>query len=248
MSGRFVRSVERARLVRERGQVTAGLFWKDKIPAPDISRLVAIALPFTIAASKNAVYRYTRKGGTPVYLNERTRLLAAVARGLIQRGTKERGITWNRRKTYLEILVEKPTHQSDAINVVDVLADAVKVAIGVDDRWFSLLRVDWTIVKYEPRIYLAVGQEEGGDQYICSVCGLFKESAEMVQDGKHTECRSCNAAINTARWKSQCADCPKRPPGPVPIFHSAGCCDIRPPQTGHVRGAAGRFVKCEAGR
>ncbi len=158
---------------------------------PDLARSAVVALPYTQAFSRSAGSSSRRRR----YAAERARLEAVLADGLS-------GVAWRQRKTYLSILVEKPFHNSDAINVVDRIADAVKRAIRVDDNWFCLLRVDWLIVKQNPRIYVTVGQEEGGDQVACSVCGQLKGPAEMTSRGKHSECRLCNAEIGAARYRA----------------------------------------------
>lgn len=48
---------------------------------------------------------------------------------------------------YLDIMVHKPRMNIDAINFLDAIADVTKQVIGVDDRWFSIKRLDWDLSK-----------------------------------------------------------------------------------------------------
>lgn len=51
----------------------------------------------------------------------------------------------------------KPDHRLDAINFLDGIADGVKDAIGIDDRYFSAT-IDWSIDKQNPRIEVFIRQ------------------------------------------------------------------------------------------
>ena len=48
------------------------------------------------------------------------------------------GKKWKKDKVWLEIYFQKDRMNSDVANYVDACADAVKEAIGVDDRYFSI--------------------------------------------------------------------------------------------------------------
>ncbi len=99
-------------------------------------------------------------------------------------------------KVWLDILVQKPNHKGDAVNVVDLICDAVKEAVGVDDRWFSIRRLDWEIVKENPRLFVGIGQDSDVDSQVCSYCGQIKPFEEFGQRkrsrlGIGRECREC---------------------------------------------------------
>lgn len=68
-----------------------------------------------------------------------------------------RGMRWKKQKIWLTIRVFKPNHRLDAINFLDGIADGVKDAIGVDDRYYSAT-VDWDIDKDNPRIEVFIRQ------------------------------------------------------------------------------------------
>lgn len=53
--------------------------------------------------------------------------------------TKIQQIEWENVKTWLLIFVSKKTKKGDPINVIDVLADCVKIGIGIDDVEYSLI-------------------------------------------------------------------------------------------------------------
>ena len=163
---------------REAGKVTsiesrAGAGWPADVEVPPAHTLVRISVPFSYAASKNAVWRVGR-GGHVYARRESNAYRDALILAL--RGKAE----WFQAKLWLDIFVEKPDHRGDAVNVVDLVCDAVKVATGVDDRWYSLHRVDWSIVKHEPRLIIGLRQAAQCDMQICSYCGL-----ELPLDAEH---------------------------------------------------------------
>lgn len=67
------------------------------------------------------------------------------------------GMKWKKSKVWLTIRVFKPDHRLDAINFLDGIADGVKDAIGIDDRYFSAT-IDWSIDKQNPRIEVFIRQ------------------------------------------------------------------------------------------
>lgn len=92
--------------------------------------------------------------------------------------------TFYQGKVWLDICIYQPTHTGDALNYLDVMADAVADAIGVDDRWFSVRRIDWQIDKADPRIVLVVTQCVTEHHAICQTCGAqtpVKNFSEKVQ-------------------------------------------------------------------
>ena len=68
------------------------------------------------------------------------------------------GLTFEKGKIFIHIYAFKPDHRSDAINVIDSIADVIKTVIGVDDRWFALAGVDYQVEKSRPRIVITVAQ------------------------------------------------------------------------------------------
>lgn len=167
------------------------LGWTDD-ELPPAHKLVRVALPFDYAVSKNAIHRVGRGGH--VYARResnayRDALILALRRG---------GEHWFQAKLWLDIFVEKPDHRGDAVNVVDLVCDAVKVATGVDDRWFSIVRLDWAIVKENPRLIVGIRQDAMEDQQVCSHCGrALPRTAEhfhrnrSAKAGFGRQCREC---------------------------------------------------------
>jgi hypothetical protein len=117
---------------------------------------LTVAVPFSYGYSKNRIYRYSRRG---IYKNEvGTALRDGLAWQIRVELSQHKNIVFRPHKVYLDILVQKPDMRDDAINVLDLFADAIKDAIGVDDRWFSIRRLDWEI-KRGGNIYLTISQE-----------------------------------------------------------------------------------------
>lgn len=101
-------------------------------------------------------------------------------------------------KLWIDMFVQKPTHRGDAANFVDMVCDAVKDGIGLDDRWFSIREVDWEIVKKDPKLFIGFGQREDFDVRICSSCGRpltpdnFQKASGLPL-GVGRNCRDCLA-------------------------------------------------------
>jgi len=73
----------------------------------------------------------------------------------------------------LALHVAKADHRGDALNVLDLVADAVERATGLDDRWFELAGLTWEILPTEPTLTVVVGQTDVSDAVVCSACGLL---------------------------------------------------------------------------
>lgn len=159
----------------------------------ELAWLARVAIPFDSAASKNFIYGF-RQGG-----HVRLREQAKAYRDLI--GYRIKGALINQpivhNKVWLDIYIQKPSHNADAVNFVDTICDAVKRVISVDDRWFSIRRLDWQVVKTEPKIFIGIGQEVGAeDVQICSSCGRALAFAAFNKkrankNGLSRNCREC---------------------------------------------------------
>jgi len=150
------------------------------LPMPNASRLVwkedndkyplyaKFVVPWDSNYSKNRRFGFNRAGGV-----FKKKEVSDLERNIITE-LKLTNFKWRVNKVYLDIMVEKPSMRSDAINVLDTIADAIKKGIGLDDNWFSVERLDWSINKTNPKIWIAIGQRNE-DRYPCSSCGQFKE-------------------------------------------------------------------------
>ncbi len=96
-------------------------------------------------------------------------------------------------KVWIDLLVEKPNNKGDAINVLDTICDCIKIAIGIDDRYFSIRRLDWDIIKTDPKIFIGIGQEITEENFACTYCGLLK-SIKQISSNRRTclDCRHPN--------------------------------------------------------
>lgn len=148
---------------------------------------VSFSIPFKTGMSKN-FYLGLRHGGYGVYKKAE----AVALEELIILKTKKMGGKFKQNKIWLDFYVEKPTNRSDAVNVVDLICDAVKKGIGVDDRWFSLGQVDWSVVKdREPQVYVRVYQEDVWDSRVCALCGRILPEA-CFGNKKNNNCKECS--------------------------------------------------------
>lgn len=169
----------------------------DPVISLDLAWLVKITVPFQWAGSKNATYSIRGRGGSKKYL-ALTKEVVIFRDSLIwelRQALRDQKIARN--KLWLEIFVEKSSHRGDAVNFVDTVCDAVKVATGLDDRWFSIRRLDWSVNKNAPKLIIGIGQEHGiEDAQVCSYCGRVLGLDQFGRNrttklGRGRICRDC---------------------------------------------------------
>lgn len=155
---------------------------------------VRIIVPFTYAGSKNHIYSLRDSGH--LFLRAESKAFRDEVTLRLRSALIGRRIVQNR--LWLDIFVQKSNHKGDAVNFVDMICDAVKLAVPLDDRWYSLRRVDWEIAKDSPQIFVGVGQENVRDVQACSSCGRLlpfdsfgKKSSNKL--GIDRNCRECRA-------------------------------------------------------
>lgn len=150
------------------------------------------ALPYSEVMSKNAIFGRGR-GGHVFIRKESKQAKERIARAAHECADK---VVQNR--VWVDLFVQKPSHKSDAINVVDLVCDGLKVGLGIDDRWFSIRRVDWQVVRVDPQVYVGVGQEDVCASQVCSFCGDVKPLTEFSGNrsnagGHNRYCKVCVA-------------------------------------------------------
>lgn len=176
-----------------------GLTW---LPAsdPELAWVVRVSLPFDYAVSKNHAWAMSTKGH--VRLRDEHRAYRDALTLIIRQALKGQPVKQNR--LWLDILVQKPNHRGDAVNVIDAVCDAIKHAIDLDDRWYSIRRLDWEIVKDRPSIIVGIGQEDVEDVQACSTCGRLLEMAAFPGSKgttKFDRARDCRECMSRARAK-----------------------------------------------
>jgi Holliday junction resolvase RusA-like endonuclease len=156
-------------------------------PDVDLQWLIKIAIPFSYSGSKNHLWATSNKG----HVYRRKESNAVQEQIILMLESAISGKKIYRNKVWIDVFVQKPDHRGDAINFVDLIADAIKVAIGIDDRWFSIRRVDWQIVKENPRIFIGIGQQDLFDAKICSYCGRILPEKNFGKSRR--ECQECTS-------------------------------------------------------
>lgn len=168
----------------------ADITWPASVE-PDLVSLVRLAVPYSKSFSKNAMWSMASQGHVFVRA-EIMALRESIADRLNTTGP------WYDGKVWIDLFIEKPNARSDAINVVDTICDAIKDGIGIDDRWFSIRRLDWSIVKDDPQVYIGVGQEVTEHHRACSHCGSVLPAtlehfsrARSLPHGVSRACKRC---------------------------------------------------------
>lgn len=192
INARQARRKERSReagLVANAKQVKSIAWTGDTI---DLEWIVRVAVPFSYAASKNHIYSLSPRGH--VFLRKESVAIRESITTALKRALAGREVVQN--KIWLDILVQKPNHKGDAVNVVDLVCDGVKRALTVDDRWFCIRRLDWQIVKHNPRLFVGIGQEKVVESQVCCYCGIIKPAKHFGKRsggfrGIGRECKKC---------------------------------------------------------
>jgi len=169
---RRARLVESA-VVRHRGR---GISWMAGASAIDAQLwwTARTSIPFDKHLSKNAMWSNVGRGSHhgQHYVRAGHRAARELIAWEVKRITHGREIFEG--PLWIDILVQKPNHRFDAVNFLDGICDGVKLAVGIDDNWFAIRRLDWEIVKTTPRIYIGVGQAIDRHHRCCSYCGELK--------------------------------------------------------------------------
>jgi hypothetical protein len=169
-------------------------------PMPEMAWYRRVEVPFSWAGSKNHIFASTSRGH--VFMRSESRGMREHLTQEIARAVQGAPIVQD--KLWLDIYVQKPTARGDAVNFVDLVCDAAKDALLLDDRWFSLRCVDWQIVKSEPKVFVGVGQTGTVDLQACSSCGRFLRFHEFQKNkaranGIGLNCRDCQATRSRSK-------------------------------------------------
>lgn len=166
--------------------------WHDAESPPRLLWVARISVPFSYAISKNHIYALRQMGH--VALRRESKEKRQEIGLMIRRSLGRNRIVQH--KLWIDLLVQKPNHKGDAVNVVDLVCDALTKAVGLDDRWFCIRKLDWQIVKTDPRLFIGIGQETDVDHQVCSYCGQIRRLEEFYRNkstqlGVGRECKLC---------------------------------------------------------
>jgi len=161
----------------------------------DLEWSIGIKYPFSHCISKNSIFG---RNGNKVYTRDESRIARSQIALLINNAVKKAGVEIVQNKLWVSIFVEKQNMRSDAVNVVDLVCDAIKDGIPLDDRWYSIKRLDWSVVKVDPQIYIQIGQETKEHAQVCSHCGRIQpfsayKQNKSAKNGIGRECIDCRS-------------------------------------------------------
>jgi len=186
---------KRSGLMEAGRAISVGERWSLDMVFPDEADFAWVRrfeVPFTYAFSKNHSASIAAEGHR--FLRKETCGAREAVTNIVRLAIQGADVLPG--KLYLDILVLKPNHYGDAINVLDHLSDAIKIAVGLDDRWFCVARIDWQIIKVDPVILIGIGQKHTEPVHVCAYCGRL-----LPYDRFHVRKRS-KTGIDR-----QCKDC-----------------------------------------
>lgn len=194
LGGRYSKQYKTGKSLNAEAVATFDEFFQDNCKKHGI----VVNIPFTQDLSKNKIF--VNKWGRITIQKARQE-----ARNDIVKVIKNVKHTFFRGKVWLKILVEKSENRGDAINVLDTVADAVQDAIGVNDRWFSVDGIDWTIVKEKPIIRITITQDITEHHDICGCCGRTLPASAFPE----RVCKLINSGA-TAIAHKWCLECKRK--------------------------------------
>lgn len=178
--GRIRRGREISKILR------SSICWGSSDPV-DLHTIIRVSVPFTWSFSKNRIFSIGR-GNSHVFLRKDVKSARQNLIDAISYNISKNGNPFKKGKVWLDIFVQKPNNRGDAVNVVDSVCDSVKIAIGIDDRYFSIRKLDWQITKENPRIYVGIGQSNIDEMFCCAYCGR-----ELSLNHRSPQKRTCNS-------------------------------------------------------
>lgn len=187
-SNAFLKKKREKGLARSREKIR-----DDSIVEIDGSNEVSIEIPYTGSLSKNVILGRGDFGGR-VFMKAESRDVKEEISFLLSMEIKKKRIKFVTGKVWIDIFVQKPNAGSgDAINTLDLIADAIVDAIEVDDRWFCVRSIDWEIRKENPKIKITVCQGRHEPQGICSYCGHIQPISKFnkIKSGYSRMCNDC---------------------------------------------------------
>lgn len=163
-------------------------------PRPEFLWVVRFRVPFSWSASKNHIYGTS---GHHVHKRAASRQMGDVIALATRAALRDHAVVQN--KLWVGLHVEKPNQRGDGINVVDLVCDGIKIGAGIDDRWFCLSFLDWSINKRDPHILIQIGQESDVNVQACSHCGRLLtfdnfHKKSNTKNGVDRACRECRSA------------------------------------------------------
>lgn len=118
--------------------------------------LASVTCSYSSALSKNARLKRSFRGR--MYIDPKAKAAERILEAELTKGLKGCKLYVNR--VYLDIMVHKSRNTVDAINFLDAVADCLKRVCGVDDKWYSVKSLDWSLDKANPRIVVKIYQPE----------------------------------------------------------------------------------------
>lgn len=167
---------------------------------PSMQWYKRVGIPFSWAGSKNHIWANTARGH--VFMRAESSYMRHLLRSAIAEAVADVRPAQN--KIWIDIYVQKPKMNGDAVNFVDMVCDAAKDALLIDDRWFSIRSVDWQIVKKDPMLFVGVGQEDTTNVQACSSCGRLLtfdnfQRNRGLPNGIGRNCRDCQATTKQSK-------------------------------------------------
>lgn len=167
---------------------------------------VAVEVPFDGGYSKNriaVIRRKKRTGKRFVGKSDGSRARQTSLATLVRAAINREGIVVAKDRLALTIEVRKTDHRADAVNVLDIVCDAVRDATGLDDRWFEVASLRWTIATDRPTLRVVIEQDANPPLRPCVQCLRYSLPADFANGsgprGRAWQCIACTKALKSAK-------------------------------------------------
>lgn len=172
---------------------------------PQYEWFVTYHVDYSGHVSKNSRFNFSKLMSGPMVTRAAKSYQAYVALAT-KRALADAKIVQN--KIWISLFVQKPDHRSDAINVIDTICDGIRDGLPIDDKWFCIDQVNWSVVKNNNGIIIRIGQTTRDPVIVCTHCGEDKPFDQFgVKKGnpfdKSRVCKPCKSLIDGATRKAR---------------------------------------------
>jgi hypothetical protein len=176
----------------------------------EFKTILKVKFPWSSSLLKNRYRGYAwHKGGMHVYIKKQSRDMIENLILYVRAEMKRQKVKFFKNRVSFALDVEKPKQKIDAINLIDCVADMLKVAIGVDDSWYEVHAITWNIIKVDPHVTLYVCQKKDScfDAFSCTYCGRIRPITELTE-----RFQKIFAETGITKGRVVCNDCRIRTP------------------------------------
>ena len=115
--------------------------------------IIKITAPYMPGLSKNRKF----VGRCAKVLSPEYKRAKSVIYSLVKSALNKSTSSYSKQKVWIGIMIYRPSMRGDPSNNIEGICDSIKLAIGIDDNYFSCV-CDWEVDKLNPRLVISIIQ------------------------------------------------------------------------------------------